>query len=327
MKVDSYRGVGVALVTPMHGDGSVDEDALRSHVAYQRAGGVDFLVPCGTTGESVTLSPEEHCRVVQVVAEAAADQPAGGDDTNRKPAPVMAGAGGNDTARVVDLAIATVEAGADAILSVSPAYNKPNRAGLIAHYAAIAAAVEVPVFIYNVPGRTASNVAPAVVLELAQIENICGIKEASGDLEQVMTLVRGRPGDFLVLSGEDTLTLAMTGLGADGVVSVVANQAPGPFADMVHAALQGEMVAAQKLHYQLLPLMRANFLDTNPIPVKTGLAMMGRMQENFRLPLVPLEPGSEVRNSLLSALREAGIEVDDLAAEAVGLQTDAEATP
>lgn len=300
MTADSYRGVGVALVTPMQADGSVDEESLRSHVEYQMAGGVDFLVPCGTTGESVTLSPEEHCRVVQVVAQTAAGR-----------VPVMAGAGGNDTARVVELAIATVEAGADALLSVSPAYNKPNRAGLIAHYEAIAGAVDVPVFIYNVPGRTASNVPPAVVLELARIDNICGIKEASGDLEQVMTLVRERPDGFLVLSGEDSLTLAMIGLGADGVVSVVANQAPGPFAEMVHAAMRGEIATAQKLHYRLLPLMSANFLDTNPIPVKTGLAMMGRMQEYFRLPLVPMEPGSEVRTSLRSALIAAGIQVEE----------------
>lgn len=313
MTADSYRGVGVALVTPMQADGSVDEESLRSHVEYQMAGGVDFLVPCGTTGESVTLSPEEHCRVVQVVAQAAADGLATGSDDNSaaRRVPVMAGAGGNDTARVVELAIATVEAGADALLSVSPAYNKPNRAGLIAHYEAIAGAVDIPVFIYNVPGRTASNVPPAVVLELARIDNICGIKEASGDLEQVMTLLRERPDDFLVLSGEDSLTLAMMGLGADGVISVVANQAPGPFAEMVHAAMTGEMVTAQELHYRLLPLMRANFLDTNPIPVKTGLAMMGRMQEYFRLPLVSLEPGSEVRSSLRSALMEVGIHVEE----------------
>ncbi len=209
MRADSYRGVGVALVTPMHADGSIDEAALRGHVDYQLSGGIDFLVPCGTTGESATLSPEEHHRIVGIVVEAAAGGAARTEDEDgaskvdrpgNDRAPVMAGAGGNDTARVVELAIATVEAGADAILSVSPAYNKPNRAGLIAHYQAVAGAVDVPVFIYNVPGRTASNVPPEVVLELAQIDNICGIKEASGDLEQKMTLVRERPDDLLVLS-------------------------------------------------------------------------------------------------------------------------------
>jgi 4-hydroxy-tetrahydrodipicolinate synthase len=306
------------MVTPMHSDGSVDEVALGAHAEYLMAGGVDFLVPCGTTGESVTLSIAEHVRVVAFVAEAAKEG-AGG----RKRVPVMAGAGGSDTARVVDLARATVEAGADAILSVSPAYNKPSRAGLIAHYEAVAGAVDVPVFIYNVPGRTASNVPPGVVLELAQIDNICGVKEAAGDLEQIMTLVRERPDGFLVLSGEDSLALALIGLGGDGVVSVVANQTPGAFAEMVHAALGNDLDAARAHHNRLLPLMRANFLETNPIPVKTGLAMMGRMKECFRLPLVPLQPGSEVRSHLRSALREAGIAVDDGAGTEVSLGAEA----
>jgi 4-hydroxy-tetrahydrodipicolinate synthase len=309
MRADSYRGVGVALVTPMRADGSVDEDALRDHVAYQLAGGVDFLVPCGTTGESATLRPEEQRRVVEVVARAAGNA-SGAVDAVRPPvarAPVMAGAGGSDTARVVELAMAAVEAGADAILSVSPAYNKPSPAGLIAHYQAVAGAVDAPVFIYNVPGRTASNVPPDVVLELAQIHNICGIKEASGNLEQVMTLLRERPDDFLVLSGEDSLTLAMVGLGADGVVSVVANQTPRAFVEMVQAAMNSDIATAREIHYRILPLMRANFLETNPIPVKAGLAMMGRMEEYVRLPLVPLDAESEVRRMLRAALAEANV--------------------
>lgn len=305
MTVESYRGVGVALVTPMHAGGALDEEALQRHVDYQLQGGVDFLVPCGTTGESATMSPEEHQHIVGIVARAAQDLPSGAE----RHTPVMAGAGGSDTARVVELAIASVEAGAGAILSVSPAYNKPTRAGLIAHYGAIAEAVDVPVFIYNVPGRTASNVRPDVVLELAQIDNICGIKEASGDLEQVMTLVRGRPRGFLVLSGDDSLTLAMVAVGVDGVVSVVANQAPGQFTEMVHAALRGDLDTSRRLHYSLLPLMRANFLETNPIPVKTGLALLGRMQENFRLPLVPLAAESEVRHALQSALEDGGLSI------------------
>ncbi len=296
MEVGRYRGVGVALVTPMHRNGAVDDDALHRHVGWQVAGGVDFLVPCGTTGESATLSPEEQQGVIRVAVAASAGR-----------VPVMAGAGGNDTARVSELAQAAVEAGADAVLSVSPAYNKPSPAGLIAHFGAIAEAVHVPVFIYNVPGRTASNVPPHVVLELAQIENVCGIKEASGDLEQVMTLLRGRPEGFLVLSGDDGLTLAMLGLGADGVVSVVANQAPDSFSEMVHAALDGDLKTARSLHYELLPLMRANFLETNPIPVKAGLAMMGLVQEHYRLPLVAMAAQSEARDTLRSALVEAGL--------------------
>jgi 4-hydroxy-tetrahydrodipicolinate synthase len=307
MRADQFRGVGVALVTPMHTDGSIDDDALRAHAEYQLAGGVDVLVPCGTTGESATLSPGEQARVVAAVSRVARESAAkDGHQPHGRSVPVMAGAGGNDTARVVELAAAAVEAGADAILSVSPAYNKPSRAGLIAHYQAVAEAVDRPVFIYNVPGRTASNVPTDVVLELAQVDNICGVKEASGDLEQVMSLLRERPADFLVLSGEDSLTLAMIAMGADGVVSVVANQMPGAFAEMVHAALSGDMEHAREIHYRLLPLMRANFLETNPIPVKTGLAMMGRMKEQFRLPLVALDPESGVRTALRAALTEAG---------------------
>jgi len=289
----SFTGVGVALVTPMRADGSVDSEALERHVEAQIEGGVDFLVPCGTTGESATLSPDEQSAVIRTVS-AAAD----------KRVPVMAGAGGNDTTRVVELAVAAVEAGADAILSVSPAYNKPGPAGLLAHYGRIAEAVEVGICVYNVPGRTASNVLPEVVLQLAGIENIVAVKEASGNLEQVMTLIRQRPRGFAVLSGDDSLTLPVLGVGGDGVISVVANQAPGTFSAMVHAALEGDFERARKLHYRLLPLMRANFVETNPVPVKTGLAMMGRMEEHFRLPLTPMtsaENRAVLRRGLIEA--------------------------
>ena len=291
---DRFRGVGVALVTPMGPDGAVDEEALHHHAAFQCEAGSDVLVPCGTTGESATLAPAEHQRVVEVTVDASAGR-----------RPIMAGAGGNDTARVLELAHASVEAGADALLSVSPAYNKPTPAGLLAHYSAIAEAVDVPVVLYNVPGRTASNVPPEVVLELAHIDNVIGVKEASGDLEQVMTLIDGRPEDFPVLSGDDSLTLPMLSVGADGVISVVANQAPRMFSDMVHAALDGAWEDARALHYRLLPLMRANFLETNPILVKAGLALMGRVRENYRLPLVG--PRDETRAAVAEALREAGL--------------------
>ena len=290
-----FRGVGVALVTPMRSDGSVDSEALRKHVEFQVKGGVDFLVPCGTTGESATLSPEEQAGVVRAVVTAAEGR-----------VPVMAGAGGNDTARVVELAAAAVEAGADALLSVSPAYNKPTPDGLLAHYGAIAEAVGVDICLYNVPGRTASNMVPAVVLELARIPNVVAVKEASGDLEQIMKLLRERPEGFAVLSGDDSLTLPILGAGGDGVISVVANQAPSEFSGMVHAALEGDFDRARELHYRLLPLMRANFVETNPIPVKTGLALMGRMEENFRLPLTPMISTNH-RQVLRRGLRTAGL--------------------
>jgi len=294
-----FRGVGVALVTPMRSDGSVDEDALRTHVEAQVKGGLDFLVPCGTTGESATLTPAEQAAIIRTVVDAADGR-----------VPVMAGAGGNDTARVVDLALAAVEAGADALLSVSPAYNKPTHEGLLAHYGAIAEEVEVGICLYNVPGRTASNMSPEVVRELARIPNVVAVKEASGDLEQVMTLLRERPEGFTVLSGDDSLTLPMVAAGGDGVISVVANQAPTEFSGMVHAALEGDFDRARELHYRLLPLMRANFVETNPIPVKTGLAMMGRMEENFRLPLSPMT-STEHRGILRRGLQAAGLVPSD----------------
>jgi len=293
MEFRNFGGVGVALVTPMRADGSVDEEALRRHVERQVGGGVDFLVPCGTTGESATLSAEEQGSVVRMVGQTADGR-----------LPVMAGAGGNDTARVVDLARAAVEAGADALLSVSPAYNKPGPDGLRAHYGAIAEAVEVGVMLYNVPGRTASNMDPGVVLELAAVENSVGVKEASGELEQIMTLLRERPAGFFVLSGDDSLTLPLIAAGGDGVISVVANQAPKGFSRMVHAALDGDFVRARELHYSLLPLMRANFVETNPVPVKTGLAMLGQLDEHFRLPLTPMN-SREHRDELRSALTTA----------------------
>lgn len=294
MTLKPFQGLGVAMVTPLTNSGDLDLPTLRSHVEFLITGGVHTLVPCGTTGESATLSSDEQRTVIAEVVDAAQGR-----------ARVMGGAGSNATAEAAHRARAVREAGADAVLTVSPYYNKPTQAGLDAHYRAVAEAAQIPVFIYNVPGRTSSNVEPDTVLRLAEVENIAGVKEASGDLDQAMTLLRGRPEGFLVLSGEDNLTLPLIAAGADGVISVVGNEAPGPMAHMVEAALAGDRDVALELHYALLPLMRANFIQTNPIPVKAALEMMGRMEAHYRLPLLPLE--ERYRARLRDALEEAGI--------------------
>ncbi len=284
----------MALVTPFREDRSVDHELFVRHVEAQIEGGVEFLVPCGTTGEAATLTPEEQRRLIAATVEIAAGRAA-----------VMAGAGTNDTSANVALARGAEEAGADAVLAVSPYYNKPTPAGLLAHYGALAEAVSLPVFVYNVPGRTASNIRAETLLRLAEIDGIAGVKEASGDLEQVMAIIENRPDDFMVLSGDDALTLPMIAAGADGVISVVANEAPKLMSDMVRAALAGDSQLARELHYKLFPLMRANFVETNPIPVKTALEILGRMPARFRLPLVPL--AQESATTLRKALEKAGL--------------------
>ncbi|UCC72617.1 MAG: 4-hydroxy-tetrahydrodipicolinate synthase [Gemmatimonadota bacterium] len=294
MELSRFRGTGVALVTPFKEDGSVDYELLARHVESQIDGGVEFLVPCGTTGEGATMTSEEQGRVIARTVEVAGGRVA-----------VMAGAGTNDTRDAVGLARGAAKAGADAILSVSPYYNKPTPAGLLAHYRALAEAAELPIFVYNVPGRTASNVTAETLLRLAEIENVVGVKEASGNVEQVMTVIRSRPTDFLVLSGDDALTLPIVAAGGDGVISVAANEAPRLMSDMVRAALAGDFETARDFHYRLLPLMQANFVETNPIPVKTALELMGRMPANFRLPLVSLSP--EHTTTLRTALEQAGV--------------------
>ncbi len=289
-----FSGTGVALVTPFRGDGSIDAEDLRKHVEFQIENGVRVMVPCGTTGEGATLSTDEQRLVIGTTVEAAQGR-----------ALVLAGAGGSDTADVVRKAGAAREAGADGILSVSPAYNKPTQRGLVEHYRAVAGAVDCPVIIYNVPGRTSSNVLPETVLTLAEIENITGVKEASGDVDQVMTLIRERPEGFTILSGDDALTFPLLAAGADGVISVVANLAPTLMSQMVDKALDGDYEGARELHYQLLPLMRAVFVETNPIPVKAALEIMGHRQAHFRLPLV--RPTSEVEAFLRSVLIDTGL--------------------
>jgi len=288
------RGCGTALVTPFTAAGAVDEKRFRALVERQIAAGVRLLVPCGTTGEAATLTASEHEQVIALTVE-----------TARGRAKVLAGAGSNATAATVDRARAARAAGADALLLVAPYYNKPTQPGLVAHFRAVAQAVgDAPIVLYNVPGRTASNLAAATTLALArEVENIVGVKEASGDLAQIMAILRDRPAGFRVLSGDDAVTLPLIALGADGIVSVVSNEAPDLMANLAESALRGEWEAARELHYRLLPLMEANFLESNPGPVKAALAAMGLLEEHFRLPLVPVQEQTRARvRAVLGAL-------------------------
>lgn len=277
-------GCLVALVTPFHGDGTVDEKALRALVRRQLEKGTDGIVPCGTTGEGATLTDDETQRVVSVVME----------EVNGR-VPVVPGGGSNNTSRAVQKTLKLASLGVDAVLSVAPYYNKPTQQGLYQHFRAVAEGGGVPIVVYNVPGRTASNLQPKTLARLAELENVVAVKEASGDLGQVMEIVRTTP-DLTVLSGDDALTLPMIVLGAQGVISVVANEAPGLMQSMVRQALVGEWTRARELHYRLLPLMNANFLESNPIPVKAALAILGVVQEEYRLPLVP--PSQKTRDEL-----------------------------
>lgn len=287
----ALEGAWTALVTPMLEGGSLDLPSLQVFVDFQVDQGIDGLVACGTTGESATLSPDEQRIVVEVVVAAADGR-----------VPVMAGAGGSDTRAAAALARAAVSAGAGAVLTASPPYNKPTRAGLVAHYAAIAEAADGrPVVVYNVPGRTASNLLPDVVLELARIDGIAGVKEASGQVGQVDAILAGRPEGFAVLSGDDALTLPLLALGADGVISVVSNEAPAAMVELVAAGRRGDLEWARQLHRRLAPLMELNFVESNPIPVKTALAHLGLLpRAHFRLPLVPMSEGP--RRRLLEAV-------------------------
>ncbi|MGB9179753.1 MAG: 4-hydroxy-tetrahydrodipicolinate synthase [Pyrinomonadaceae bacterium] len=286
MKVDWLRGCATALVTPFKSNGEIDEERLRALVEYQIAGGVKLLVPCGTTGESATMTEEEDRRVIETVIEVA-----------RGRARVIAGTGSNSTAAAIEYSRAARSSGADAVLVVAPFYNKPTQEGLYAHFRAVAEAVEdLPVVIYNVPGRTSSNISAETTLRLARdCENISATKEASGNLSQIMEILRGRPEGFRVLSGDDAMTLAMIALGADGLVSVASNEAPELMSRMVGVALDGDWAQARELHYRLLPLMEVNFIESSPGPVKAAMALMGRLEENLRLPLVPIQEKSRER--------------------------------
>ena len=272
-----WEGTFTAIVTPFQSDGSPDETALRALVDRQVAGGVSGLVPCGTTGEGATMSNDEKIRVIDIVS-----------DQSDGRARVLAGAGGNSTRDVIALAKQIDALSVDGVLIVVPYYNKPTQEGLYQHFSAVADAVQTPVVMYNVPGRTSANMNAETALRLAEHANIAGTKEASGSLAQVMEIVTNAPADFAVLSGEDDLTLPIITLGGSGVVSVVSNEVPDIMSAMVRAALDGRVADARELHYRLLGLMQVNFIETNPIPVKAALAMMGLIEEHYRLPLVPM---------------------------------------
>jgi 4-hydroxy-tetrahydrodipicolinate synthase len=298
-----WTGCGTALVTPFTADNRVDEAALRRLVKRQVAAGIHFLVPCGTTGENPTLSAIERRRVVEIVVEEAAGR-----------APVLAGAGGYDTHEVAALARQMAQAGADGLLSVTPYYNKPTPDGLLAHYSAVADATDLPVIVYNVPGRTGCNIDVATLVRLAGIPKIAGVKEASGNMMQICQVCHDLRDDFIVLSGDDALTLPMMAIGARGIISVVANETPRPMVEMVEAAEQNRFDEARRIHDRLLPLMLVNFVESNPIPVKTALAEMGLITEAYRLPMVAPRP--ESRAKIVAALRDLGLLVDECRASA-----------
>ena len=288
------RGCGTALVTPFRRDGSLGEDALRRLVRFQLSEGIDFLVPCGTTGETPTLEHGEYLAVIRIVLSEAAGK-----------VPVIAGVGGNNTRKVADLAAEVSGLGVQGILSVAPYYNKPTQEGLYQHFKNIAESSNLPVILYNVPGRTSSNIEPATVARLSKIPNIVGIKEASGSIIQQMEVLNAVEPGFRVLSGDDAFTFPIMVLGGVGVISVVSNEAPGPMSRLARLLLDGKYDEARKLNAQLLPLMQANFIETNPIPVKAALAMMGMIEEIYRLPLVPMKP--ENRAKLEKALAAQGL--------------------
>ena len=286
MQVEWLRGCATALVTPFKHGGAVDLETFRMLVERQIAGGIRLLVPCGTTGESVTMTEEEKHSVIRTTVEVA-----------RGRAHVIAGTGSNNTAHVVEQSREAKFLGTDAVLVVAPYYNKPTQNGLYAHFRAVAEAVEgLPVVLYNVPGRTSSNISAETTLKLAHdCENIVATKEASGNLAQIMAILKDRPANFRVLSGDDAMTLAMMALGADGLVSVASNEAPDLLAEMCDAALAGEWDKTRELHYRLLALMDVNFIESSPGPVKAAMALMGLLEEEFRLPLVPVEEKSRAR--------------------------------
>jgi 4-hydroxy-tetrahydrodipicolinate synthase len=278
------RGCGTALVTPFQRDGRVDEKALRRLVQFQLREGINFLVPCGTTGETPTLEHGEYLGVIRVLVEEAGDK-----------VPIIAGLGGNNTRKIAAMAQEVQALGVQGILSVSPYYNKPTQEGLYQHFKAIAEATTLPVILYNVPSRTASNIEPPTVARLSVIPNIIGIKEASGSITQQMELLTLVDPGFAVLSGDDAFTFPLMSLGGVGLISVASNEIPGPMTRLTTLLLEGKYDEARRLNAQLLPLMQANFIETNPIPVKAALAMMGMIEEVYRLPLVPMKPENRAK--------------------------------
>jgi 4-hydroxy-tetrahydrodipicolinate synthase len=292
----TFTGVGTALITPFTRSGDLDEAAVRSLARRQIDAGVHFLVPCGTTGETPTLSEDERRRVVELVVEEAAGR-----------ALVLAGAGGYDTREVTHAARVMEQAGANGLLSVTPYYNKPTPEGLYQHYKAIVESTSLPVIVYNVPGRTGCNVDAATLVRLATLERIVGVKEASGNMTQMAEICRSVPRDFLVLCGDDALTVPLMAIGGRGIVSVASNQAPAEMVQMVEAVERGAFAEARRWHERLLPLMQVNFVESSPGPVKLAMAAMGLCEEVWRLPMVAPRPAS--REKILAVMREFGLPI------------------
>ena len=297
-----FIGTGTALVTPFCHDGSLDEKALHGLIQRQIEAGIDFLVPCGTTGESPTLTHEEHLRVVEIAVKLAKGKVL-----------VLAGAGGYKTMEVISRARELEKIGADGILSVTPYYNKPTQEGLYQHFRAIAEAVTLPIILYSVQGRTGVNVEPATVKRLAEIENIVGIKEASGNISQMAAILNSVPDDFIVLSGDDAITLPLMALGGRGVISVVSNEIPAEMAHLTQQALRGDFDGAREIHRRYHPLMEINFAESNPIPVKAALAEMDLLEPVWRLPLVP--PKAENLARIRAVLESLGLVRPEAAAQ------------
>jgi 4-hydroxy-tetrahydrodipicolinate synthase len=289
-----WTGVGTALVTPFTTSGDLDEGAVRRLGRRQVDAGVHFLVPCGTTGEAPTLTKHEQLRIVEILADEVGSE-----------APILAGAGGNNTRAVIELAAEMAKAGASGLLSVTPYYNKPTEAGLLAHFQAIADSTHLPVIVYNVPGRTGVNLGVDTVVRLAAVPNIVGVKEASGNMAQICAVCRAVPADFHLLAGDDVLTLPVMAVGGCGVISVASNEVPADMAHMVEAAERGDFARARAVHNTLLPLMQVNFVESNPVPVKAAMAAMGLLEERYRLPLVP--PTDASRQQITHVLRGLGL--------------------
>jgi 4-hydroxy-tetrahydrodipicolinate synthase len=296
-----FRGAGTALVTPFRADGSLDEGALARLVDWQIQEGINFLVPCGTTGENPALTSDEHRRVVEITIRQANGR-----------VPVLAGAGSNSTERAVELALTAIDLGADGLLTITPYYNKPNPDGLLRHFSTQAAAVakrkpDMPMIMYNVPGRTGVNMTAETTLRIAhEVPNVAGVKEASGNMEQILEILRSRREGFLVLSGDDAWTLPLIGAGADGLISVASNEVPKLVSELVAKALQGDFGAARLIHNRLLPLLTGNFIESNPIPVKAAMKMLGILDsDTVRSPLAPISDAN--REKLEGILRECGL--------------------
>jgi 4-hydroxy-tetrahydrodipicolinate synthase len=291
----ALRGCGTALVTPFHQDGSIDEPALRSLVNWQVESGIDFLIPCGTTGETPTLSHDEWLRVIDITIETAAGR-----------VPIVAGATSNSTHDAIEKAKeVAARPGVNAILTASPYYNKPTQEGQYRHFKAIAEAVDKPIILYNVPGRTGANIEPATLARLAEVPNITGVKEASGNITQIAEVLNAVPETFLVFSGDDAITLPVIALGGVGIISVASNEIPTEMAGLTRAALENDWATARALQHKYLALMQANFIESNPLPVKAVLAMMGKIEEVYRLPLVPMR--RDTRSKLQKIVTEAGL--------------------